>query len=100
MALQARDGRAQAEGDVHLGDYIFLIDCDTRIPVDAFLDAASEMETCPEVAILQHCSGVMYVADHFFENMMGFFTDIVNWVRIPLGIISSILPQRLTYLLV
>ncbi|SJX63876.1 uncharacterized protein SRS1_21040 [Sporisorium reilianum f. sp. reilianum] len=79
MALQARDGRAQAEGDVRLGDYIFLIDCDTRIPVDAFLDAASEMETCPEVAILQHCSGVMYVADHFFENMMGFFTDTVNF---------------------
>lgn len=79
MALQARDGIAWAEGDVRLGDYIFLIDCDTRIPTDAFLDAASEMETCPEVAILQHCSGVMYVADHFFENMMGFFTDIVNW---------------------
>ncbi|SPO23573.1 uncharacterized protein UTRI_02252 [Ustilago trichophora] len=79
MALQARDGIAQAEGDVRLGDYIFLIDCDTRIPSDAFLDAASEMETSPEVAILQHCSGVMYVADHFFENMMGFFTDIVNW---------------------
>ena len=79
MALQARDGIAQAEGDVILGDYIFLIDCDTRIPVDAFLDAASEMETSPEVAILQHCSGVMYVADHFFESMMGFFTDIVNW---------------------
>ncbi len=79
MAIEARDGRAGAEGDVRLGDYIFLIDCDTRIPVDAFLDAASEMETSPEVAILQHCSGVMYVADHFFENMMGFFTDIVNW---------------------
>ncbi|SPO22242.1 uncharacterized protein UTRI_02252_B [Ustilago trichophora] len=79
MALQTRDGIAQAEGDVRLGDYIFLIDCDTRIPSDAFLDAASEMETSPEVAILQHCSGVMYVADHFFENMMGFFTDIVNW---------------------
>ncbi|GAK65448.1 glycosyltransferase family 2 protein [Moesziomyces antarcticus] len=79
MALQARDGIAWAEGDVRLGDYIFLIDCDTRIPTDAFLDAASEMETSPEVAILQHCSGVMYVADHFFENMMGFFTDIVNW---------------------
>ncbi|SNX86117.1 uncharacterized protein MEPE_04826 [Melanopsichium pennsylvanicum] len=79
MALQARDGRAQAEGDVRLGDYIFLIDCDTRIPADAFIDAASEMETCPEVAILQHCSGVMYVADHFFENMMGFFTDVVNF---------------------
>lgn len=79
MALQARNGIAQAEGEVRLGDYIFLIDCDTRIPVDAFLDAASEMESSPEVAILQHCSGVMYVADHFFENMMGFFTDIVNW---------------------
>ncbi|KAJ9480062.1 Glyco_trans_2-like domain-containing protein [Pseudozyma hubeiensis] len=79
MTLQARDGIAQADGDVRLGEYIFLIDCDTRIPEDAFLDAASEMETCPEVGILQHCSGVMYVADHFFENMMGFFTDIVNW---------------------
>ncbi|EPQ30082.1 uncharacterized protein PFL1_02199 [Pseudozyma flocculosa PF-1] len=78
-ALDARNGIAWAAGDVRLGEYLLIIDSDTRVPEDCFLDAASELERSPEVAILQHCSGTMLIADHFFENMMGFFTDVINW---------------------
>jgi len=35
---------------------------------DCFLDAASELDASPEVAILQHESDVMLVIGHYFEN--------------------------------
>jgi len=55
----SEEGRACAEGNVRVEDYILLIDSDTLVPVDCLLDAASEMEQSPEVGILQYSSGVM-----------------------------------------
>lgn len=60
-------GKAWAAGNVRVGDYILIIDSDTRVPSDCLLDAASEMEQSPEVAIIQFSSGVMKVTDSFFE---------------------------------
>lgn len=60
------------------GDIILLIDSDTRVPVDCFMDAALEMTESPQVAIIQHASGVMQVAHHFFENGMAFFTRMLQ----------------------
>ena len=62
------DQHAWAAGDIRVGDYILLIDSDTRVPVDCLLDAASEMELSPQVAIMQYASGVMTVTDSFFEK--------------------------------
>ncbi|KAL2015088.1 hypothetical protein VTK56DRAFT_6327 [Thermocarpiscus australiensis] len=66
--LQEDEGRTWAEGNIRIGDYILLIDSDTRVPHDCLLDAVSEMEQSPEVAILQYQSGVMNVTSSFFEN--------------------------------
>ena len=66
--LQEDEGRSWAEGNIRMGDYILLIDSDTRVPSDCLLDAVSEMEQSPEVAILQFQSGVMNVTNSFFEN--------------------------------
>lgn len=66
--LAEEEGRAWAEGNIRVGDYILLIDSDTRVPVDCLLDAASEMEQSPQVGILQYSSGVMQVTDSFFES--------------------------------
>ncbi|KAF2458823.1 glycosyl transferase family group 2-domain-containing protein [Lineolata rhizophorae] len=71
------EGRTWAEGDIRIGDYILLIDSDTRVPKDCFLDAVSEMEHSPEVAIVQYSSGVMNVTDSFFEGGVTFFTNLV-----------------------
>jgi hypothetical protein len=68
QVLTEEEGRAWAEGNIRMGDYILLIDSDTRVPVDCLLDAASEMEQSPQVGILQYSSGVMQVTDSFFEN--------------------------------
>lgn len=45
-------GRAWADGNIRIGDYILLVDSDTRVPDDCLLDAASEMEQSQEVGKL------------------------------------------------
>lgn len=79
------NGRAWADGNIRIGDYILLsksspsletfrpltslsVDSDTRVPSDCLLDAASEMEQSPEVGIMQFSSGVMQVVYTYFEN--------------------------------
>ncbi|EST06923.1 hypothetical protein PSEUBRA_003722 [Kalmanozyma brasiliensis GHG001] len=70
---------AQAKGNVRIGDLVLLIDSDTRVPEDCLLDAASEMVQCPDVGVLQHCSGVMLVTNSYFERAIAFFTRLVNF---------------------
>ncbi|KAJ9635484.1 hypothetical protein H2201_003145 [Coniosporium apollinis] len=71
------NGRAWADGNIRVGDYIILIDSDTRVPADCLLDAASEMEQSPEVGIMQFSSGVMQVVHTYFENGITFFTNLI-----------------------
>ena len=71
------DGRAWAEGNIRIGDYILLVDSDTRVPVDCLLDAASEMEQSPDVGIMQFSSGVMQIVHTYFENGITFFTNLI-----------------------
>ncbi|KAF2708210.1 hypothetical protein K504DRAFT_434457 [Pleomassaria siparia CBS 279.74] len=70
-------GRAWADGNIRIGDYIILVDSDTRVPADCLLDAASEMEQSPEVGIMQFSSGVMQVVHTYFENGITFFTNLI-----------------------
>ncbi|KAI0173685.1 glycosyl transferase family group 2-domain-containing protein [Hypoxylon sp. FL1284] len=71
------DGRAWADGNIRVGDYILLIDSDTRVPSDCLLDAVSEMEQSPDVGIMQFSSGVMQVVNTYFENGITFFTNLI-----------------------
>jgi hypothetical protein len=77
QVVEEDEGRTWAEGNVRVGDYILLIDSDTRVPADCFLDAVSEMEASPQVAIIQFSSGVMNVTDTFFEKGITFFTNLI-----------------------
>lgn len=74
-AIQESEGKAWASGNVRVGDYVLLIDSDTRMKPDCLAEAAAEMERSPEVGALQHCSGVMYVRNHYFERFIGYFTS-------------------------
>lgn len=74
VALEEKKGLAWAAGNIRMGSIILIIDSDTRVPEDCFADAVSEMAESPEVAIIQHMSGVMQVAHHFFENGVAHFT--------------------------
>jgi hypothetical protein len=46
--IEEDQGRTWADGDIRIGDYILIIDSDTRVPEDCFLDAVSEMEQSPQ----------------------------------------------------
>jgi membrane glycosyltransferase len=76
-AREETDGEAWADGDIRIGDYILLIDSDTRVPQDCLLDAVSELEQSPQVAVLQYSSGVYNVTKSFFEKGITFFTNLV-----------------------
>ncbi|CCG81822.1 Putative uncharacterized protein [Taphrina deformans PYCC 5710] len=65
-------------GDIRTGDLILLIDADTRIPSDCFLDAANEFNDSPSVAILQHTSLAFQVVDNYWENCMAYFASFVS----------------------
>jgi hypothetical protein len=84
----AKDSRAWADGNIRIGDYILIIDSDTRVPDDCLLDAASEMELSPRVAIIQFSSGVMQVAYNYFENGITFFTNLI-YTAIRFGVASG-----------
>jgi len=82
--LTADNGKTWAAGNVRLGEFILLLDCDTKVvsaltnrdyfaltsvqPVDCLQYGALEMFESPDVAIIQHASGVMQVAHNMFEN--------------------------------
>ncbi|KAG9963913.1 hypothetical protein KCU61_g3421, partial [Aureobasidium melanogenum] len=75
--IEEDENRTWADGNVRMGDFILLIDSDTRVPVDCLIDAVSEMTASPQVAIVQYSSGVMNVTKSFFENGITFFTNMV-----------------------
>ncbi|ODN96436.1 hypothetical protein L198_04150 [Cryptococcus wingfieldii CBS 7118] len=76
--LEESDGIAWAAGNIRVGELILIIDSDTRVPEDCFLDAASEFKNSPNIAIIQHESAVMQVVGHFFENGITSFTTRIN----------------------
>ncbi|KAB5554547.1 glycosyl transferase family group 2-domain-containing protein [Coniochaeta sp. 2T2.1] len=75
--MEEDEGRTWAEGNIRIGDYILIIDSDTRVPKDCLLDAVSEMEQSPDVAIIQFSSGVMNVTTSFFELGVTWFTNLI-----------------------
>lgn len=77
---------AQAAGNIRMGEFILIVDSDTRVPVDCLLYGAAEMFLSPEVAIVQHSTGVMQVSWDYFENGITFFTNLVyTAIRFSIG---------------
>lgn len=73
----AADGHALADGNIRVGEFILIVDSDTRIPNDCLLYGAAEMFLSPEVAIIQHAAGVMQVVGDYFENGVAYFTRLI-----------------------
>ncbi|EER25724.1 hypothetical protein D8B26_004179 [Coccidioides posadasii str. Silveira] len=82
----ASDSRVKAAGDIRIGEAILIVDSDTRVPVDCLLYGAAEMFLNPEVAIIQHSTGVMQVSEDYFENGITFFTNLIySAIRFAVG---------------
>lgn len=77
---------AWADGDIRVGEILLLVDSDTRVPIDCLLYGAAEMYLSPEVAIVQHSTGVMQITRDFFENGITYFTNLVySSIRYSIG---------------
>src|SRR5271170_3403016 len=72
-----QDNGTCAFGDIRIGEVILLIDCDTRVPKDCLLDAATELHKLTDVAILQHKSSGMQVAHNYWETGILYFTQLI-----------------------
>lgn len=51
----------QAAGDVVIGDFILLVDSDTRVPRDCIAPTVTELINSDSVAFTQHCTAPMQV---------------------------------------
>lgn len=71
------DPRAKAGGNIRMGEIILIVDSDTQVPEDCLMYGAAEMFLSPEVAIIQHSTGVMQVSWDYFENAITYFTNLV-----------------------
>lgn len=77
---------AWAGGNIRCGEIILIVDCDTRVPEDCLMFGAAEMFLSPEVAIVQHSTGVMQVTHDYFENGITFFTNLIySSIRFSIG---------------
>ncbi|KAF5339551.1 hypothetical protein D9611_011423 [Ephemerocybe angulata] len=61
-----------------IGEIVLIVDSDTLVPEDCLRDAAREMGEDGMVAVVQHESGVLGVAGHYFENGIAYFTRRIN----------------------
>ncbi|KAF2752330.1 hypothetical protein M011DRAFT_415679 [Sporormia fimetaria CBS 119925] len=77
IILERDEGGTWAAGNIRIGEVILIVDSDTRVPEDCLLYGALEMHESPEVALLQHASGIMQVVNNVFENGIAYFTDLV-----------------------
>ncbi|KAF3916725.1 hypothetical protein ABW20_dc0106750 [Dactylellina cionopaga] len=77
IVVKQSEGRTIAAGNIRIGEIILIVDCDTKVPLDCLVMAAMEMAESPEVAIIQHASGVMQVVWNKFENAITYFTNLV-----------------------
>ncbi|KAK3112111.1 hypothetical protein LTR53_011951 [Teratosphaeriaceae sp. CCFEE 6253] len=75
--IERDGGRTWAAGNVRMGEVILIIDSDTRMPEDCLLYGALEMHESPEVALLQHASGILQVVNNVFENGITYFTNLI-----------------------
>jgi len=74
LSKMANEEKFLAGGPIWVGDYVILLDCDSRLPVDAMLDVVTELEQCPEVAFTQHVTEPMQVVHDYWENCIAHFT--------------------------
>ena len=63
---------------MRIGEIILIVDSGTIVLEDCFHDAALEMAESPEVAIIQHESGVMQVDWQHFESGIAYLTRRIN----------------------
>ena len=86
MRVLENDPRTKAGGNIRMGAIILLVDSDTIVPEDCLIYGAAEMFLSPEVAIVQHNTGVLQVSWDWFESGITYLTNLVySSIRFAIG---------------
>ncbi len=68
---QTPDQAFLAGGDVRIGEYILLVDSDTRVPEHCILPTVTELMLSPEVAFTQHYTTPLQVGHRRLNSACG-----------------------------
>jgi cellulose synthase/poly-beta-1,6-N-acetylglucosamine synthase-like glycosyltransferase len=64
-------------GDLHIGDYILLIDSDSRIPFNCLSEVLVEFDNDPKLALTQHLTFPIKTTNTFWESFISHFTKMI-----------------------
>ena len=64
-------------GDLRFGDYILLVDSDSRIPVNCLEHVLVEFENDPTLALTQHITFPIKTTNTFWESFISHFTKMI-----------------------
>ena len=64
-------------GNLSIGDYILLVDADTRIPKNCLLGPLIEFMDTPNLAFTQHLTLPLIIYHSYWESFIGHFTTLI-----------------------
>ena len=72
--------------DISIGDFILLLDSDTRIPIDCLHNVLKEFELYPKLGFTQHLTYPMIVTGTYWEKFIAHFTTLIYDLAIPISV--------------
>lgn len=75
-----------AGNDISIGDFILLLDSDTRIPINCLHDVVREFKLYPQLGYTQHLTYPMIVTDTYWERFIAHFTTLIYDLAIPISV--------------
>lgn len=85
--LFAKNGKIPwADGEITVGDYILLLDSDTRIPFNCLHDVLKEFDEDPQLGFTQHLTYPMIVTNTYWEKFIAHFTTLIYDLAMPISV--------------
>lgn len=72
--------------DITIGDYVLLLDSDTRIPLNCLHDVIKEFQLYPDLGYTQHLTYPMIVTNTYWEKFIAHFTTLIYDLAIPISV--------------
>lgn len=72
--------------DISIGDYILLLDSDTRIPINCLHNVVREFILYPTLGYTQHLVYPMVVTNTYWERFIAHFTTLIYDLAIPISV--------------
>lgn len=73
-------------GDITIGDYILLLDSDTRIPLNCLNNVIPEFKLYPELGYTQHLTYPLTVTNTYWEKFIAHFTTLIYDLAMPISV--------------